>query len=76
MEASDIAALPIRLGAARHPAYPSDGVLAKGILAQVAPPGEGLRMDSCDVIGQVSKGIGLPSAIPTSPGWLACPSDT
>jgi hypothetical protein len=64
VQASDIAALPIRLGAAvRHARlFHPEGVLAEGILERVAPPDQGLPMQSCDVIGRVSKGIGLPGA--------------
>lgn len=70
MQASDVAALPVRLGAAiRHSRlfHPS-GVLAEGLLQRVAPPDEGLPMQSCDVIGRVSKGIGLPGALPDIAG--------
>ena len=78
MEASDIAALPFRLGAAvRHRRlFHPDGVLAEGILERVAPPGEGLPMDTCDVIGRVSKGIGLPGASPDIAGlaWRIPPT--
>ncbi|MFG1931790.1 phosphodiesterase [Mycobacterium sp. NPDC048908] len=64
MQASDIVALPIRLGAAarhRRLFHPS-GVLAEGYLERVAPPEGGLPMPSCDVIARVSKGVGLPGA--------------
>jgi hypothetical protein len=37
-------------------------------LERVAPPDEGLPMASCDVIGRVSKGIGLPGASPDIAG--------
>jgi hypothetical protein len=70
VQASDVAALPVRLGAAiRHSRlfHPS-GVLAEGLLQRVAPPDEGLPMQSCDVIGRVSKGIGLPGALPDIAG--------
>jgi hypothetical protein len=70
VQASDIAALPIRLGAAargRRLFYP-DGVLADGILERIAPPNEGLPMNSCDVIGRVSKGVGLRGALPDIAG--------
>lgn len=61
---SDIAALPVRLGAAiRHRRlFHPDGVLAEGTLERVAPPDEGLPMLSCDVVGRISKGLGLHSA--------------
>jgi hypothetical protein len=70
VQASDIAALPIRLGAAvRHgrPFHP-DGALAEGILERVAPPDQGLPMESCDVIGRVSKAVGLHGALPDIAG--------
>jgi hypothetical protein len=70
VQASDIATLPIRLGAAaRHRRlFHPDGVLAEGILERIAPPDEGLPMNSCDVIGRVSKGIGLPGTLPDIAG--------
>jgi hypothetical protein len=70
VHASDIAALPVRLGAAiRHSRlFHPDGVLAEGTLERVAPPDEGLPMGSCDVIGRVSKGIGLTGARPDVAG--------
>lgn len=70
MQASNIAALPIRLGAAvRHnQLFHPDGVLAEGILERIAPPNEGLPMESCDVIGRVSKAIGLRGALPDIAG--------
>ena len=70
MQASNIATLPIRFGAAArhrglfHPA----GVLAEGILERVAPPADGLPMNSCDVIARISKGVGLPGALPDIAG--------
>lgn len=70
MQASDIAALPIRLGAAirnRRLFHPS-GVMAEGILERIAPEGEGLPMNSCDVLARVSKGVGLPGAAPDVAG--------
>ncbi|MEO3758484.1 phosphodiesterase [Mycobacterium sp. B14F4] len=70
MQASDIAALPIRLGSAirqRRIFHPA-GVMAEGLLERVAPEGEGLPMNSCDVIARVSKGIGLPGATPDIAG--------
>jgi hypothetical protein len=70
MHALDIAALPIRLGAAvrRGRLFHPDGVLAEGMLERIAPAGEGLPMNSCDVIGRVSKGVGLPGALPDIAG--------
>jgi hypothetical protein len=70
VHASDIVALPVRLGAAiRHRRlFHPDGVLAEGTLERIAPQNEGLPMVSCDVIGRVSKGIGVPGARPDVAG--------
>ncbi|KUI22871.1 phosphodiesterase [Mycobacterium sp. GA-1285] len=70
MQASDILSLPIRFGAAirdRRLFHPS-GVMAEGVLERIAPEGEGLPMNSCDVIARVSKGVGLPGAAPDVAG--------
>jgi hypothetical protein len=66
VQASDVAALPIRLGAAlrQQRLFHPDGVIAEGLLERTAPPDEGLPMESCDVIGRVSKAIGLPVGAP------------
>lgn len=67
---SDIAALPVRLGAAArnrrlfHPV----GVLAHGTLERVAAPQTGLPMASGEVIGRVSKAVGLPGGLPDIAG--------
>jgi hypothetical protein len=70
VQVSDVAALPIRFAAAvRHNRlFHPDGALAEGVLERVAPPDEGLPMQSCDVIGRVSKGIGLRGALPDIAG--------
>src|SRR6185369_181541 len=70
VQVSDVAALPVRLGAAirtRRLFHPN-GVLAEGLLERVAPADDGLPMQSCDVIGRVSKGIGLPGSTPDVAG--------
>ncbi|WP_163701152.1 phosphodiesterase [Mycolicibacterium agri] len=70
MGISDIATLPLRLGSAvrgRRVFHPV-GVLAEGTLERVAPLGEGLPLESGDVIGRVSKGVGLPGAVPDVAG--------
>lgn len=62
MQFSDLATLPVKFGAAArgrrlfHPV----GVLAEGILERTALDSDGLPMRTCDVIGRVSKGVGLP----------------
>lgn len=70
MQASDIAALPIRLGGAarRRQLFHPEGVLAEGILERIAPPNEGLPIESCDVIGRVSKALGSRGAQPDIAG--------
>jgi hypothetical protein len=74
---SDIAALPIRAGAAlRHRRlFHPVGVLAEGSLQRVAAPGEGLPMQSGEVVGRVSKGVGLPGGLPDIAGlaWRMSP---
>jgi hypothetical protein len=63
---SDIAALPVEVGAAlRHRRlFHPDGVLATGRIERVAPEGEGLPLESGDAVGRVSKAIGLPGRWP------------
>lgn len=70
VQAFDIAALPVRFGAAirhRRLFHPA-GVLAEGSLERVAPPDEGLPVTSTDVIARVSKGVGLPKGLPDVAG--------
>ena len=78
MQASDIAAVPIRFGVAvRHGRlFHPDGVLAEGLLERIAPPDQGLPMESCDVIGRVSKAVGLHGALPDIAGlaWRIPPT--
>jgi hypothetical protein len=66
VRALDISTLPVRLGSAiRHRRlFHPVGVLASGRLERVAPPDVGLPMASCDVVGRVSKAVGMPDAIP------------
>jgi hypothetical protein len=67
---SEIAALPVRMGAAarNRRLFHPDGVLARGSLTRTAAPSEGLPMTSGDVVGRVSKGIGLSGALPDIAG--------
>ena len=70
VQISDIAALPVRVGSAvrnRRLFHPV-GVLADGTVERLAPPGQGLPIRSGDVIGRVSKAIGLPGAGPDIAG--------
>lgn len=67
---NDIAALPVRFGSAvrsRRLFHPA-GVLAEGTFERLAPQGEGLPVASGDVLGRVSKAIGLPGAVPDIAG--------
>jgi hypothetical protein len=43
-------------------------VLANGTIERVAPPHRGLPVVSSDVVGRVSKGVGLPAALPDVAG--------
>jgi hypothetical protein len=74
---SDIAALPIRAAAAlRHRRlFHPVGVLAEGTLERVAPRDEGLPLTSGEVVGRVSKGVGLPGGLPDIAGlaWRMSP---
>ena len=70
MQISDIAALPVRMGSAvrnRRLFHPV-GVRAEGTIERLASPGEGLPITSGEVIGRVSKAIGLPGAVPDIAG--------
>ena len=66
----DIAALPVQTGAAiRHGRlFHPTGVLANGTIERIAATGEGLPMVSGEVVGRVSKGVGLPGALPDFAG--------
>src|SRR5436190_23127278 len=66
----DIAALPVQTGAAiRHGRlFHPTGVLANGTIERIAATGEGLPMVSGEVVGRVSKGVGLPGALPDIAG--------
>ena len=78
MKPSDLAGLPIAAGAALrhrrffHPA----GVLANGYIERLAPPGEGLPVESGAVVGRVSKAVGTPGTMPDAAGlaWRMPPA--
>jgi len=78
MRASDLAGLPIAAGAALrhrrffHPA----GVLANGSIERLAPPTDGLPVESGTVVGRVSKAVGTPGALPDAAGlaWRMPPN--
>lgn len=58
--------MPLRWGASLRgrKVFHPNGVLANGVVERVAPPGEGLPVESCDVVARVSKGVGTPGALP------------
>lgn len=66
MKASDVIALPLQLGSAvRHRrVFHPLGVLASGHIERVAPQDRGLPIESTDIIGRVSKAVGLPGRLP------------
>jgi hypothetical protein len=70
VDASDLVALPLKLGSAiRHRrVFHPVGVMANGTLERSAPPGEGLPVDSTEVVARVSKGIGSPGPLPDIAG--------
>ncbi|MGV0744172.1 phosphodiesterase [Mycolicibacterium sp. XJ870] len=67
---SGAAAMPVQISASlRHRRlFHPTGVLADGTLERTAPVGEGLPLHSCEITGRVSKGIGLPGALPDIAG--------
>ncbi|KDE99492.1 hypothetical protein Y900_011205 [Mycolicibacterium aromaticivorans JS19b1 = JCM 16368] len=78
MKASDLAALPIAAGAAlrqRRFFHPS-GVLANGTIERLSPPHEGLPVESGNVVGRISKAVGLPGTLPDAAGlaWRMPPA--
>lgn len=66
MKASDLVALPLQLGSAvrRRRIFHPLGVLASGHIERVAPPDRGLPIESGEIIGRVSKAVGLPGGLP------------
>jgi hypothetical protein len=66
VKASDVTALPFKLGAAlrgRKFFHPS-GVVAEGALERLAADDDGLPMASGPIVARVSKGVGLPGGLP------------
>ena len=66
MRVSDIVTLPLQLGSAvRHRrVFHPLGVLAQGHVKRVAPPGEGLPIETVDVLARLSKAVGTPGGLP------------
>lgn len=70
MNVSDLLAVPVEVGAAirRRRLFHPAGVLARGRIERLAPPGQGLPIETGDVIGRVSKAVGLPGSAPDIAG--------
>jgi hypothetical protein len=70
MKASEIAGLPFQLGSAlRHRrVFHPVGVLASGSIQRLAPPSEGLPVESSEIVGRVSKAAGAPGSLPDIAG--------
>jgi hypothetical protein len=66
MKTSDLVAVPLQLGSAlRHRrVFHPLGVLATGRIERTAPDGRGLPIESVDVVGRVSKAVGIPGGLP------------
>ncbi|ANW62524.1 hypothetical protein BCA37_01890 [Mycobacterium sp. djl-10] len=77
MHLIDIAGLPFKLGAAlRHKrAFHPNGVTAVGRIERTAPATTGLPVASGEVIGRLSKGVGLPGGLADFAGlaWRMVP---
>lgn len=78
MKASDLIAVPFQAGAAiRHRRlFHPVGVLADGTCERLAPPGEGLPVESGSIVGRLSKGVGTPGTLPDFAGlaWRMQPA--
>ncbi|MGE2715802.1 phosphodiesterase [Mycolicibacterium litorale] len=79
VKVSDLLALPVEVGAAvrRRRLFHPAGVLARGRIERIAPPGQGLPIETGDVVGRVSKGVGLPGSVPDIAGlaWRMTPGN-
>ena len=66
VKASDLLAVPLGIGSAvRHRrVFHPLGVLAGGRIERLAPPEVGLPIESADVLGRVSKAVGVPGRFP------------
>ncbi|WP_395308626.1 phosphodiesterase [Mycobacterium sp. AMU20-3851] len=70
MKVSEVAALPIRAGAAiRHARlFHPVGVLCSGTVRRTAATGRGLPLPDGEVVGRFSKGAGTPASLPDFAG--------
>lgn len=78
VKASDLAALPIAAGAAlrQRRLFHPVGVVATGSIERLAPPGEGLPVESGDIVARISKAVGTPGSLPDAAGlaWRMSPA--
>lgn len=67
---SELTTLPVRAGAALRDKrfFHPTGVLCGGTVTRTAPAGEGLPLESGDVVGRISKGAGTPGSLPDFAG--------
>lgn len=70
MKVSEVAALPVRAGAAlRHARlFHPDGVLCSGTITRTTATGRGLPLSDSEIVGRFSKGAGTPGAMPDFAG--------
>ncbi|XTP34845.1 phosphodiesterase [Mycobacterium sp. TJFP1] len=70
MTLTDLATLPIRVGAAlrRKRLFHPTGILCGGSVTRLAPDGVGLPLVSGDAVGRISKGAGTPGSWPDFAG--------
>ncbi|MDT5011167.1 MAG: hypothetical protein QOH57_2784 [Mycobacterium sp.] len=66
MKVADLVAIPLQAGSAvRHRrVFHPLGILAEGRIERVAAPGVGLPVESADILGRVSKAVGIPGSLP------------
>jgi hypothetical protein len=66
VKSSDVIALPLQLGSAirRRRIFHPVGVMANGTIERLAAPKDGLPVESSEITGRVSKGVGLPGPLP------------
>jgi hypothetical protein len=69
-DCSELTGVPFRLGSVlrRRRVFHPVGVLAARVIERLAPPGQGLPIESAEIVGRASKGIGLPGRWPNIAG--------
>ena len=80
MNATDLFGLPFQVGSSirRRRVFHPVGVLAHGHIERRSPTGVGLPIESADVLGRISKAVGLPGGLPDLMGlaWRMPPHDS